>query len=170
MEMTLEQIRDSLKEIDFILEKTPDAVKKLDSDFWIFGALKDLYEMCLDYKQTEFPDMNGAYYVYSKKIVRLLRFVPPAMLDWNKVDTTYFSGVWAALEGVIISPKVMQSYFIPCLNRRRGLDPIRDLGFPDDIVWETIREIPNGYGFALKNTGIVPMCIDTASQWEYLVL
>lgn len=172
MNMTMAELENQLNELAVMEQKTPEVFKKLDNEFWMIGALKDLYDMCKDYSQTEVPADLGVTsdVIPAVRVIKVNRYVDPDLLMRYKVDSTNFCGLFMATEGAFVSKKLMDSYFNERIdNCKKELNPVRDLGLSDEFRWETIRRIDGGDGFVLKWTSINEE-IPSFNYWEFLNL
>lgn len=171
-EYSADYIARQLVEIDeFMQTLTKSQLKSYE--FSIYGSIMELYEMCQKYKQYDIPEMNEKGYARVKKIIKVRRYLDYSVLKRWEIDHCVSQGLWVAVEGIMISPDVMDDYFRGVdsgKKLKRLIKPEEDIDYPEDIHWGTIKRLPNGYGFALKKEGLVPHDIFTSYQWEYLTL
>jgi hypothetical protein len=171
--MTFDQIETQLKELKKIEDTTPDIYKKLDDEFWIVGALRNLYELCKKYDQVKAPEFeDGKDYTYAKRVIKVNTWCDEIDLQRYKIDHAMFFGMFVAIDGIFIKKDITDNYFMRKINRREVLDPtdIKSFGLPDDIAYETIRRTNDGYGFALKKSEFINGRIRSFNYWEYLNL
>lgn len=171
--MSMVELEQQLKELSWMEEKTPEVYKKLDSEFWMIGGLKDLYDMCKDYNQTELPDtatLESVGIIPTTKVIKVNRWIPDEVLRKCKVDSTNFCGLFVAVEGAFVSKDYMDTYFNKKIENNGLLDPVKDLGLSDDYKWTTIRQVHNGIGFVLKYTDFSEEEIPSWNYWEFLTL
>ena len=170
--LSADELREEILNISYIVEHTPEVIKGMDKNFWMFNALLSLYEMSQKYNQSSFPEFpeGSDPWCEAERMVKMHRFVDNYVMEREKIERVYFSGVWIALGGLFIKPEVMASYFDPKIKGKQYLRPEEELGFPEGFEWTTIQTLSNGYGFVLKKEKIVPDYINRHFQWEFLYL
>lgn len=152
--MTLEELELQIKGLKEMEEKTPAIFKKLDSEFWMICAMKELYDMCKEYNQTEVPDFSKNEIVPVKRIIKAETFISDIELRRYGVDSTTFCGLFLAVDGFMVSERLMKEVFHRLINRCLTPDVLtcERHGLPD-LRYETIRTVPStGTGFLLADT------------------
>lgn len=154
--------------IKLLYEMEAKGEKISDDLLWVTTSLRELYELCERSDQLTYPrNFRSDGYKYASRVVRFHCFIDEHKLEG--VDYSLCSGLFIKAEGAFIDRSLMDRYFNKVIKDSLYIkdSDIKKMGLPDDLRYETIHRLSNGYGFVLKKNDINNH-VDGNHGWDFL--